>query len=66
MVPHKISASGSFHIKDLQDRHLITYNMLGHDKLVKFKIKGWCKYNRILDYNAPCQKDTGFSFFLYQ
>lgn len=29
---------------------------------VKFKIKGWCKHNRVLDYNAPCQKDTGFFF----
>ena len=49
-------------LKDLQDRHLITYTLLGRGKLVKFKIKGWCKYNRVLDYNAPCQKDTGFFF----
>lgn len=49
-------------LKDLQDRHLITYNILGHGKLVKFKIKGWHKHNRVLDYNAPCQKDTGFFF----
>ena len=49
-------------LKDLQDRHLITYTLLGRGKLVKFKIKGWCKYNRALDYNAPCQKDTGFFF----
>lgn len=49
-------------LKDLQDRDLITYTLLGRGKLVKFKIKGWCKYNRVLDYNAPCQKDTGFFF----
>ena len=49
-------------LKNLQDRHLITYTLLGRGKLVKFKIKGWCKYNRVLDYNAPCQKDTGFFF----
>lgn len=49
-------------LKDLQDRHLITYTLLGRGKLVKFKIKGWCKYNRVLEYNAPCQKDTGFFF----
>ena len=49
-------------LKELQDRHLITYTLLGRGKLVKFKIKGWCKYNRVLDYNAPCQKDTGFFF----
>lgn len=49
-------------LKDLQDRHLITYTVLGHGKLVKFKITGWQKHNRVLDYNAPCQKDTGFYF----
>ena len=49
-------------LKDLQDRHLITYSLLGRGKLIKFKIKGWCKHNRVLDYNAPCQKDTGFFF----
>jgi len=31
--------------------------------LVKFKITGWHKHNTVLDYNAPCQKDTGFFFF---
>lgn len=49
-------------LKDLQDRHLIAYSLLGRGKLIKFKIKGWCKHNRVLDYNAPCQKDTGFFF----
>jgi len=50
-------------LADLQQRHLITYIVLGHGKLVKFKITGWRKHNTILDYNAPCQKDTGFFFF---
>jgi hypothetical protein len=50
-------------LDDLQRRHLITYVDLGHGKLVKFKITGWRKHNTILDYNAPCQKDTGFFFF---
>lgn len=49
-------------LRELQDRHLITYTLLGRGKLVKFKIKGWCRYNRVLEYNAPCQKDTGFFF----
>ncbi len=49
-------------LKDLQDRHLITYALLGRGKLVKYKIKDWSKSNRVLDYNAPCQKDTGFFF----
>ena len=38
-------------LKDLQDRHLITYSLLGRGKLIKFKIKGWCKHNRVLDYH---------------
>jgi hypothetical protein len=50
-------------LDDLQRRHLITYVALGRGKLVKFKITDWRKHNTILDYNAPCQKDTGFFFF---
>lgn len=49
-------------LKNLQERNLITCAILGHGKLVKFRIKGWNRHNRILDYNAPCQKDTGFFF----
>jgi hypothetical protein len=50
-------------LDDLQRRHLITFVVLGHGKIVKFKITGWRKHNTILDYNAPCQKETGFFFF---
>lgn len=49
-------------LKDLEERRLIAYTVLGHGKLVKFKIKGWHRHNRVLEYNAPCQKDTGFFF----
>ena len=49
-------------LNDLQERHLISYTLLGRGKLVKFKISGWSKSNHVLDYNAPCQKDTGFFF----
>lgn len=49
-------------LKNLQERRLITYTVLGHGKLVKFKIRGWHRHNRVLEYNAPCQKDTGFFF----
>lgn len=49
-------------LQELQERHYIIYTTLGRGKLIKYKIKGWCKYNRVLDYNAPCQKDSGFFF----
>lgn len=49
-------------LQDLQNRHLIAYSLLGRGKLIKFKILGWQKHNRVLDYNAPCAKDTGFFF----
>ena len=49
-------------LQDLQNRHLIAYSLLGRGKLIKFKILGWHKHNRVLDYNAPCAKDTGFFF----
>ena len=49
-------------LQELQDRHLITYTLLGRNKLVKFSITNWRQHNRILDYNAPCQKESGFFF----
>ena len=49
-------------LDELQKQHLITYTLLGRGNIVKFRIKGWRKYNTVLDYNAPCQKDSGFFF----
>ena len=46
----------------LQQSHRVSYSLLGRGKVVKFKISGWRKHNTVLDYNAPCQKDTGFFF----
>ncbi len=49
-------------LQDLQERHLITFDILCDGEIVKYKIKGWHKHNKVLEYNAPCQKDTGFFF----
>lgn len=49
-------------LDELQKRHLISYLTLDRGKVVKYKIRGWKKHNTILDYNCPCQKDTGFFF----
>ena len=49
-------------LNSLQKRHLIEFSVLGHGKLIKYRINNWCKTNRVLDYNAPCQKQTGFFF----
>ena len=49
-------------LQDLQDRNLITFSVLGRGKLIKFRISHWNRHNWVLDYNAPCQKDTGFFF----
>jgi hypothetical protein len=49
-------------LEKLQKQQLITYSTLGRGKVVKFKIKGWRQHNTVLDYNAPCQKDSGFFF----
>lgn len=49
-------------LNSLQKRHLIEFTVLGHGKLIKYGINNWCKTNRVLDYNAPCQKQTGFFF----
>ncbi len=46
----------------LQEDHLIEYTILGRGEIVKYKILGWRRHNKVLDYNCPCQKDTGFFF----
>ena len=35
---------------------------LDADTFIKYKIHDWKKHNTVLDYNCPCQKDTGFFF----
>lgn len=50
-------------LEELQKKGLISFLVLDHGKLVKYRIRGWQHHNTILDYNAPCQKDTGFFFF---
>lgn len=46
----------------LQRQHFITFSRLARGKVIKYQIVDWKKTNRILEYNAPCQKDTGFFF----
>lgn len=46
----------------LQERNLIRFTRLGRGSLVKYRIMGWRKHNTVLDYNCPCQKETGFFF----
>ena len=47
-------------LDELQKRHLISYLFLDRGKVVKYKVRDWKKHNTVLDYNCPCQKDTGF------
>ena len=47
----------------LQEKNLICYTRLGRKRqLVRFSIRGWHRHNTVLDYNCPCQKETGFFF----
>ena len=46
----------------LQEKHLLKYKIVGQGDVIKYRLSGWAKYNRILEYNAPCQKDIGFFF----
>ena len=46
----------------LQEQNFIQYSILGRGHLVKYRIKGWRRHNTVLDYNCPCQKETGFFF----
>lgn len=47
-------------LTELQKRHLISYTLLGCGKIVKYIITDWKQSNRVLDYNAPCQKTPVF------
>lgn len=49
-------------LEALQKRHLIQYSLLGRGNLVKYKVVNWHRHNTVLDYNCPCQKETGFFF----
>lgn len=52
-------------LDNLQAKHLIEYILLNRGRVVKYKIRDWKKHNTVLDYNCPCQKDTGFFFMPY-
>ena len=49
-------------LDELQKRNLISYLLIDKGKVVKYKIQDWKNHNTVLDYNCPCQKDTGFFF----
>ena len=49
-------------LDELQKRNLISYLSLDRGKVIKYKIRDWKNHNTVLDYNCPCQKDTGFFF----
>lgn len=49
-------------LEDLQNRHLIEFESLNRGRLIRYRIKGWSSHNTVLDYNCPCQKDSGFFF----
>jgi len=49
-------------LRGLQRQYLISFLLLDRGKVVKYKIRDWNKHNSVLDYNCPCQKDTGFFF----
>ena len=49
-------------LEKLQKMHLLSFISLNRGKVIKYRITDWGKHNTILDYNCPCQKDTGFFF----
>ena len=49
-------------LENLQNRHLIEFTTLNRGKLVRYRIRDWAIHNTVLDYNCPCQKDSGFFF----
>ena len=49
-------------LERLQKQNLISFQALGRGNVVRYKICDWARHNTVLEYNAPCQKDTGFFF----
>lgn len=49
-------------LETLQTKGIIKYSLLENEKIVKYQITDWKYHNTILDYNCPCQKDSGFYF----
>ena len=47
---------------DLEERNLISFNLLSAGDCVKYRIIGWNVFNRTYDYHAPCHKETGFFY----
>ena len=46
----------------LQKQRFISFRTLGRGNVIRYRIRGWARHNTVLEYNAPCQKDTGFFF----
>lgn len=49
-------------LEQLQKQHFITFQRLDRGNAIRYKICDWARHNTVLEYNAPCQKDTGFFF----
>ena len=45
-------------LERLQEQHLISFQTLGRGNVIRYKIQNWARHNTVLEYNAPCQKDT--------
>lgn len=48
-------------LDSLQRLGVINYTRINRG-LVKYSITGWRRHNTVLDYNCPCQKESGFFF----
>lgn len=48
-------------LDQLQELGIISYSRICRG-IVKYRIADWRRHNTVLDYNCPCQKDSGFFF----
>lgn len=48
-------------LERLQEQGVISYSRICRG-VVKYRITDWQRHNTVLDYNCPCQKDSGFFF----
>lgn len=60
-VPRQVQAIEV--LDTLKKQKLLQYSFLPGKKMIRYKIKGWEKFNTVLEYECRSQKDSGFFFF---
>src|SRR5699024_10163830 len=62
MVPYPVPVPGAGRTGTAAEAEPYFLSDTGPRECSRYKICDWARHNTVLEYNAPCQKDTGFFF----